>query len=461
MRMPTAGLAQSIATERLDNRYTRLQTTFAPHPHGMPDQYPRPTVPSLVETAHLALLLSVFPCTVLWFPVFKSGTFGTLTLLDCVLLMLWCSSSVTLLSFRRQTLVVRRAVRVWVFALLAGSCSMLGSVAYGNTSNISVDLLHILKEFGFASILPLGVLLAPQRQARRLITVSLLASTSFNVLVQVAGLQHLLPIFAQFSDLTLVQKFRPTGAVSNPNDYAYISVLGFAFALASWLSLKRSTPLSRILLLMCLLICLYGVVTSGSRSAVLGAAVGGIYYLARGKDTLERRLGFTAVVALGLFLGWTQSTVFQQRMDSALTNRLDERNLEARIEAQVIALRTWFSSPLGVGTSNMPEATRPYAIDAEMVVAVSGSDNIYVDFLLGSGVEGLVFLLLCLFTCWKLASTQRGSARATVFQSAIIFVSSAGFATVAPASLFVAPFFFALVGFAALPERTLQPVCQH
>ena len=351
-------------------------------------------------------------------------------------------------------LAVRRSFKICVFALLAAGSSLFGSMAYGNTSKMTVDLLRLMKEFGFASIIPLGLVLAPKRNIYQLVTLSILLSTSFNVAIQFTGYQDLLPIFVQFADLGYTQRFRPTGAVSNPNDFAYISAMGLAFAVASWMTARGTRLSSRAVPLVGMLLCLYGIVTSGSRSAIVGVLFGGMFYLARAKNTFETKLWLSVIVALALIIGWNASPVFQRRMDLALTDRLQEPSLGGRIEAQLIAVRTWYESPLGVGVSNMPEATRPYSGDAEAVVAVTGSDNIYVDFLLGSGIEGLAFLLLCFGTCWRLTTTLSVTSATIVYRSAVVFTLSAGLATIAPASTFVAPFFFALVGVAAIPRES-------
>ena len=112
------------------------------------------------------------------------------------------------------------------------------------------------------------------------------------------------------------------------------------------------------------------------------------------------------------------------------------------------------AQPPEAGTVPATGLRRAGSGDAEAVVAVTGSDNIYVDFLLGSGIEGLAFLLLCFGTCWRLTTTLSVTSATIVYRSAVVFTLSAGLATIAPASTFVAPFFFALVGVAAIPRES-------
>jgi hypothetical protein len=285
----------------------------------------------------------------------------------------------------------------------------------------------------------------------RLVAASALVSTTFNVAVQLTGYQDRLPLFSEFTNLVVDQTFRPTGAVSNPNDYGYISILGLAFGVAMYFT-TRFAPISRLLYSTAIVASLYGVVTSGSRSAIVGVFGGAMYFIAKRGVSIPKKFGLVSLMVLVLVVGWKGSSVFQQRMDSAITQKLGEANVAGRTEAQSIALRTSLAWPMGVGFSNMFAATSPYVGDAQLVVAVQGSDNIYVDFLLGAGVFGLASLLLCFRACWGLARTATLTPKRVVLQAAIVCILITGLGSISPASMFVAPFFFALVGVAALPE---------
>jgi hypothetical protein len=400
------------------------------------------------------VLLSVLPCTVLWWPVYSSTTSGNLTLLDCTLVALWVTSLCLFLGSRKQLpILARRCASICIFAVLIGCCSALSTVLFGQTANLVGDLLRFMKQFGLPSIIPLSICLAPKVPIYPLLTGSALLSTSFNIAIQFTGYQDKLPLFTHFSDLSAGQIFRPTGAVSNPNDYAYISIAGLAFAMAWWFSAKRPSTLPRLLCITALIGALYGIVTSGSRSAVAGLLCGAIYYMMKRRIGIATKVGLVGGLLVIIIAGWQLSEVFRERMDAVITQGSQEMNVISRLEAQSIALKTWIVWPLGVGFSNMPEATTPYASGAQWVTAVQGSDNIYIDVLLGSGIEGLAFLLLCFAGCWKLAKIAPFGPRTGVFRSAIVGLLCCGFATMVPASVFVAPFFFTLVGLAGLLEK--------
>lgn len=408
---------------------------------------------SLLERFHVVVLLFVLPCTVFWWPVYSSATSGNLTLLDCTLLALWVTSLALFLGSHTQLpSMARRCASVCVFAILIGCCSALSTVVFGQTANLVGDLLRFMKVFGLPSIIPLSICLTPEVPIHRLLTGSALLSTSFNIGVQFTDYQDKLPLFTHFTDLSAGQAFRPTGAISNPNDYAYISIAGLAFAMAWWLSAKGSSTLPRLLCVAAMVASLYGIVTSGSRSAIAGLLCGAMYYTVKRGFSTAAKVGLVGLLVLIVSVGWQLSEVFRERMDAAITQGAQEMNVISRLEAQTIALRAWIAWPLGVGFSNMPEATTPYASGAQWVAAVQGSDNIYVDVLLGAGINGLAFLLLCFAGCWKLATSAPLGPRTGVFRSAIVCFFCCGFATMAPATVFVAPFFFTLVGLAALPE---------
>jgi O-antigen ligase len=452
--MPIESLTSPNSLDRASRRPARFE---GPNLPGRPEADPALAAGAdLLVRFHTLALLSVFPCTMLWWPLYRSSSFSNFILLDCAYLALWVTSLALLLGRGQLPWLGRQCVKLCVFGLVAAWCSAIGSLVFGQTARLAIDLLRQLRGLGFASIIPLSMYLASTVRIRRWVAVSVLLSTTFNVGVQFTGYQEKLPLFNEFRDLNWQQTLRPTGAVSNANDYAYISLLGLAIAIALWSSIRRSAAFPRLLCFTAVGASLYGVLSSGSRSAMVGLLCGAVYYITKRRISTGKKLGLIALTVLALAIAWRASSVFQERMDLAMTQRMEERDLASRIEAQSICLRTWVAWPLGVGFSNMPEATAPYAGEAALVRgAVVGSDNIYVDYLLGAGIQGLAFLLLCFGACWKLAKAAGVASGNAVLQSAIVALLCCGFASVAPASMFVAPFFFAVVGIAALPEGPL------
>lgn len=404
---------------------------------------------SLLRLIHVLVVLLVPPCTVVWYPLLRSSAFGNLALLDLVLATLWVTSLSLLLRRHWKTQRIRQCAAICVFALLTICASSLASLIFGNPQDLVGDFLRHMKGWGLASIIPLGMSLIPSARAHRLIAAVALLSTTFNVVIQFTAYQRDLPLFDEYSELKDVQDSRPTGAVSNPNDFAYISTMGFGFAAVLFFSRRRQTLLRAAVCLIGCALSVYGLLSSGSRSALIGTAAGAIYYITRRRIKASRKMALIGFSIMAVAIGWGQSSTFQERMSSAATDRLGELSFAGRNEAQTIALRTWLVWPLGVGYQNMASATEPYSGNAEFVSSVQGSDSIYVDTLLSSGIEGMACLLLCFGICWKVATAGPGAPGATILQAAILAMFICGFASVTPASSFVAPFFFSLVGLAA------------
>jgi hypothetical protein len=79
----------------------------------------------------------------------------------------------------------------------------------------------------------------------------------------------------------------PTGAVSNPNDNACISLSGLGFAAGLYSTMKRSAALPRLLCFTAIVASLYGSVASDSRSAIVGVLCGAIYHITRRRISIS------------------------------------------------------------------------------------------------------------------------------------------------------------------------------
>ena len=449
---PTKWLASSYTADWALGRSVPSREPIWPRRVETHPKYAADT--SLLGHCHTLILLSVFPCTVLWYPILRSSAFGNLVLLDLVYLALWATTLALVVHRNRLLPLGRRLANVCVFAVLAGLCSIVGTVLYGQTASLVTDLLRHMRICGFPSIIPLSMYVASRERISRWVTISALLSITFSIGIQLTGYQERLPLFQEFSRLNDEQMFRPTGAVSNPNEFGYMSMLGFAFAIVLYLTTRKGSGFQRVLCLVAAAAALWGVIISASRSAIVGILCGVIYYFAKQRMSSARKLVIVGLLLSVLVIGWRTAPVFQDRMNLAMTQRLGEANVAGRLDAQLVALRTWCHWPLGVGFSNRIEATSLYL--GEFLSAVEGSDNIYVDYLLSAGIQGLAFLLLCFAACWRLVRVVNITSRTAVLQAAIVGVLACGFGSVAPAMMFLAPFFFAVVGTAALPERELR-----
>jgi hypothetical protein len=109
----------------------------------------------------------------------------------------------------------------------------------------------------------------------------------------------------------------------------------------------------------------------------------------------------------------------------------------------------------------MPTATSEFAQNAQSFTAVAGSDSIYFDFLVATGAVGFLCLILCFRNCWRLADFRRLPVEGAYLKAGMVAAFIFGIATVAPASVFVAPFFFTIAGLAGCLRRhhSLKETC--
>lgn len=402
----------------------------------------------LKNMGNVLIALSV-PATLIWLPIATLPGVGNITLSDIVFLLLWIIVFLKFIALRRISKVFVIPLRILVFAICLGMLSAFGSAAFGGTIGPVSEMALFMKRFGLASILPLAFALTYSEKFLKvlqlILVIGLIALFIFSMYPE---LQYILPVHSS-SDVLYAEMFaeRATGLISNPNDFAYISIIICASVVAiSFLtSLRYRTD--RLLVYMAILIGAANLVVSGSRSAVLGTLAGLLYWIATTKIALGRKL-FLIVFTIGAaFTGIATSETFSQRMKRVVENGAGEENVSSRLEAQYIAFSGFLENPLGVGYANFNEATRTL-ISGSSISQLDGSDSIYFDTLLGAGIIGFLTLLLLYRDCWHnvLARDKRYRNASVILKSICIAVFMFGFATVAPISVFVAPFFFLMIG---------------
>jgi O-antigen ligase len=187
------------------------------------------------------------------------------------------------------------------------------------------------------------------------------------------------------------------------------------------------------------------------------ALVAAAYLLSQSHFNFKSRVNFVVVLITAMLIGWHFSEVYQDRMSLALEQKTKEPNVLGRVEAQGVAFETWLRHPFGVGFSNLPTATREFSKSAQSFTEVAGSDSIYFDFLLATGAPGLLCVILCFRSCWKLADLRRVPDSAVYLKAGMVAAFVFGTAAIAPATYCVAPFFFTVAGLAACLRRDYSP----
>ena len=103
------------------------------------------------------LLTLVLPFTVLWLPLLNSPGLGNLTILDCVLLLLWGTTLLQLVTKSRKSSGEDRALRTAVYAFAPAVFGVVGALLLDSQSRLTTEILQHAKRFGLLSIIPLAI----------------------------------------------------------------------------------------------------------------------------------------------------------------------------------------------------------------------------------------------------------------------------------------------------------------
>jgi O-Antigen ligase len=331
-------------------------------------------------------------------------------------------------------------------------------VIFDSQSPLFGDIMRHVKRFGFPAVIPLAMLMSPARRLPR-IRVAVIASLLLMVLIPRTPLMALLPISSNTVDLSggAGGDARASGSLSNPNEYAYVSLLAAFVGLSHAVGMRGNRRSRRLWATLAVVAGLTGIVTSASRSGMAAALVAVAYILFHSKLSHLKKLGTVVVLAAAMLIGWRASAVYQDRMTTAMEERSQDANFAGRVKAQSDAFRAWLNYPFGVGFVNFATA-----INSETPATGGGSDSIYFDFLLATGAPGFLCIVFCFRNCWKMGDLRQVPVEMTYLKAGMIAAFVFGMASVSPASAFVAPFFFTLVGLAGCLGRdcAAQTACR-
>jgi O-antigen ligase len=387
----------------------------------------------LVALGGRAMLLASVPLSIVWIPVASVPGLGNIALADVVLLGLWAAVAFELTVGgargveRTPLILVPAAAAIGIFA-------GLGAEIAGFDRTWILEALHLMKRFGFAAILPLAAALFRARGlARTTRGLTLLCMGAMVLFVAIPSLQSHLPRPATWDPADMDD--RPTGLLTNANDLAYAAV-GLAVLHAAFLP-RRAGLAARLALAATLAGAAYCVLSSGSRSGLLGSTLAVAFVLLVSRVRWRTKALLLAVSVSAIVVGLSASAIFRERMERFYRERLADENVSSRLEAQWIAVQTSVAQPLGVGYQNFLPATS----NLRERYAFTTSDSVYTDTLLGAGFLGLAALVGVLGLAWHQAS-GRGDDGRRIRQAGLIAFFFFGTASVIPMSVFVAPLFF-------------------
>ncbi len=430
-----------------------------PEERGLVDAVP-PAQGALAALGRV-LLLAAVPLSLVWIPVGRLPGMGNVAASDVALVGLWVLVAVALL--------LRGSMPLDLAAALMPALAVLIAILAGLGSEITLpqgkgllEALSFMKRFGLAAIIPLGaVLFRSPRMEGWTRWVALLTLAVLATFTLYPGLQERLPRPEDFDAEAMAD--RATGSVTNPNDLAYASVSLFILHAALWP--RHARAWSWALLAVALTAAGICLVSSGSRSGVIGAGAALVYVMLSSRIGVRGKVALLAATASVVAAGWTRSAVFEERLGRAAREGLYEINVYSRLDAQWLAVRTAAAHPAGVGYTSFGEATA----NERTYFVLGTSDSVYVDTLLGAGFLGLLALLWLFWLAWRQTargegvegSARRwgegearaiGARRASVLRSGLLAFFVFGLATVVPVSVFLAPLFFTLAAASAYPE---------
>jgi O-antigen ligase len=390
---------------------------------------------------HRLLLYLLLPLSVTYVPITTQAGLGTLTVRDLVLAALWATTLSLFvdkcLTHHALTKQYRRAFLILVLANLPALLGVISSLSFDSSTPVLGDACAHLKRFGGPSIITLGLLLAGDAAKYRMAKIATLCL----LLLVIVPHNFSGGAMQQFqTEDTSSEEERSSGLLTNPNDFGDVGVT-VAFIVAGVMGRR-----SQYWTWATIALAAYVIISSASRSAMSAALVAVLFLLFKSRMSLGKKIGLAALTAIIVFGGLHYSGVYRERVTSALSAENPDSSFMARVDAQKISFIAWLHHPLGVGFANMPAATSEFSSDSSYVYAVNGSDSIYFDFLLATGLVGLSCILGCFVVGGKLISGRWRNNSHDYLVAGLIASATFGLVTVSPASVFVSPFFFALLG---------------
>jgi hypothetical protein len=389
------------------------------------------------------LLVAVIPLSLIWLPVGHIPGAGNVSAGDVAQLGLWVLSAVALLVHGDAEMDVRApliAVLAVVIGLLAGIGAQL---TFLDGKGLWLETALLMKRFGLAAVVPLASALFGSRSTGSWIRLASFVMIAVLFAFQLdPSLQDSLPRPEDYDADIFATVGRATGSVTNPNDFAYASVA--LFILHATFLPRRPGFFDRIVLAAAFAGAATCLASSGSRSGLVGAAGALAFVVLTSRVRISVKVALLATAWIGVVIGLSYSSVFERRIEKAYYEGFSEENVAARVQMQLLAVRTAAAHPYGIGYSNFARATARDGAWLEYGTA----DSVYFDTLLAAGFLGLVCLLTLLRCAWTFVSKARSrdDPRGHFIKAGLVAFFLFGAATVVPISVFLAPLFFSIVG---------------
>jgi O-antigen ligase len=390
------------------------------------------------------LLLLVVPFSFVWIQIGHVPGLGNLTLSDAALAALWGLAAWHLWT-RGPALLDLTAAGLVVFSVLLGLLAAIGSELSGIHGAGRFEFFLTMKRFGLASVLPLSAtLFRSARLGPWIRAVSLISLLALAISILYPDLQAFLPRPEDWNEERSGN--RATGLLTNPNDLSYAAV--GLFILHSAFTKRGQGVVGRAAFILALLAFAVCVIGSASRSGLVGAAGALVYIMFSPIIGFGRKLLLLVILICFVAGGLSWSSAFDERISRAYTQGRSDSSVSSRLEAQWLALQASVRHPFGVGFTGYANS----GTEGGVLLSFQGTDNVFVEALLGSGFLGLLSLLLLYRAAWVFVSRRAapGSVSGPVLRSGLVAFFLFGFASIIPFAVTLSPLFFLLVAAAAV-----------
>jgi putative inorganic carbon (hco3(-)) transporter len=311
----------------------------------------------------------------------------------------------------------------WPLAGLAAWIAVSASTAYDQTAGLAVGLRYLT--FFALVFLVIQTVDGDRRTAIRMTDVAVAAAAASAVV----GL---------YTFFLVAGEERARGPLEDANDYAFM--LAVTVPLALYRLRSATGPLHRVLAMLALLAMFAAILTSFSRSALVGLAVAGAWAAA----TRRLPLRWAVLAVAGLAAAALVSYLVQpERIQTALLQKrqVAQGNIDQRLVAWQVAFEEFHSSPvLGVGPGNFEARFDEFALSPSPEEGPIAAHNAYLSVLAELGEPGIGLFVAYLAMAWsRLRRRFPGDPDADALQSAL----AGGFVVAMVGALFLTEQFYA------------------
>ncbi|WP_161487576.1 O-antigen ligase family protein [Paenisporosarcina indica] len=377
---------------------------------------------------------------VFWIPIFKIGEFN-ITILDSFLVLI--ISYFLIKRFGNQNKIKKEKDEINPILILTILFLIPGTISAFYFSGINIAIISFLLGMKKWLIYSVFLLLIP-----------FMNSNSWKANLKIIIITILIMLGLNILSIISSEQLRIVSVFQNPNVYGIMCVFFFNISLGLITSTYVKGPLLKVSLIVSILFCVYGLVISGSRTAMFGFFLVTIYWLYSQKEK-KAKLKLRSIILFGIFIliiFVLSNSNSLNRWNDLLSNKEDTASVAYRGDAIKVGLRMFLDSPIvGYGNSNFSEFSGNYVNENALLInnQIQTTDNQYTDILLEGGIVGLaIFIISILLMLKYLLKHIFGSTFAKISLANLILLIFAGFGMPSFYSPFSSAMYWYLFSFA-------------